>query len=60
MYDGLVLRQLIFQVGFEAVDVLLDEADWSCNIEVMEEVGYMKKYRVTGLSPFSIDGAFAK
>lgn len=54
MYYWLVLRQLSFQVGFKAVNVRLDKIDWSCDIEVVEEVGDMKKYRVTGLPPSSI------
>ena len=60
IYDGLVLRQLSFQVGFEAVNVGLYEIDWSCNVEVVEEVGDMEKYRVTGLPPSSISRAFAR
>lgn len=54
MYYWLVLRQLSFQVGFEAVNVRLYEIDWSCDIEVVEEVGDMKEYRVTSLPPSSI------
>lgn len=59
MYYWLVLRQLSFQVGFEAVDACLYEIYWSCDVEVMEEVGDMEKYRVTGLPPSSISRAFA-
>lgn len=59
VYYRLVLRQLSFQVGFEAVDVCLYKVDWGRDIEVMEEVGDMEKYRVTGLSSSDISRVFA-
>ena len=59
MYYWLVLRQLGFQVGFESINVRFYETDRSCDIEVVEEVGDMEQYRVTGLPPSSISWAFA-
>lgn len=59
MYYRLVLCQLSLQVGFEAVNVCLYEVDGSCDIEVVEKVGDMEKYRVTGLPPSSISRASA-
>ena len=59
LYNRLVLRQLSFQVAFEAIDVGLYEVDWSCDIEVVKKVGDMEKYRVAGLPQASISRAFA-
>lgn len=44
-----MLGKVAIKVGFKAITVRFDEGDGGGNVKIVEKVGDMKEYRVTGL-----------